>query len=167
VTRITKHNLVTDSRGRILARTVEHLADDGRQTSVVRRTAVSRCPGCWSPVSAAEQLTSVCQYCRTGPLCRACARACQVCNRVICGRCRRGFVWGRTPVTACPVCYGWLNRRAVHEQRVAAGEMARASALQLHRERLRSLILRLQAARLGFGQGARSVHGGRLGSIRR
>lgn len=152
MTHIVKRLRTTDPYGRVLGYTVERLSDDGIGTTGVHRTTtVGRCPGCWRPVASVELITGVCTICARGPLCQACEATCSVCSRGLCRRCRRGFVWGRTPLVVCPSCYRWLNRRAVHEQREAAKQAAFLRAVQLHRERMHGLAMRVQAARMGLG----------------
>lgn len=149
MTHITKRTTVRDPFGRVLGHTVERLHDNGvGATGVHRSTVVGRCPGCWRPIPGVELVGGVCTMCARGPLCRLCETACAVCGRGLCRRCRRGFVWGRTPMVVCPVCYAWLNRRAVHEQREAARQAAFQRAVQLHRERMHGLAVRIQMARL-------------------
>ena len=150
MTRVLKEIIVNDPRGKILSRTLEHLADDGSgATRLIRTTTAGRCTGCGHPLLAGDQLSGYCGWCGGGPVCRACETSCQICRRRLCLRCRRGFAWGRTPVVACPSCLRRLNRRALHDQVIAAKKAAIQMALLRQRLRERSFTQRMGLVRTG------------------
>lgn len=156
MTSIAKRSFVIDGHGRVVSATVEHLVDDGRgATTVTRSTRARRCAGCWRVVTTAAEVAGLCAACGRGPLCRSCETKCGVCGRGLCSRCRRGFVWGRSPIATCPRCFGLLNRRAIYEQRLQERRFGLESALRLRQERMRGLALRLQALRMGVTSGDR------------
>ncbi|MGE3600783.1 MAG: hypothetical protein AB7N70_35115 [Dehalococcoidia bacterium] len=150
MTHVSKQIIVTDPRGRLLTRTVEQLMDDGHGgTRLVRTTAAARCRGCWRPVADAEQLSGRCMWCGQGPLCTLCIARCGACSRILCARCRRGFVWGRALIAACPACLRSLSRRALRDQIVAERQAAFQAAVQRRRERMAEVAMRLQMLRMG------------------
>jgi hypothetical protein len=149
MTRVTKQMLLTDPRGRILTRTVEHLVDTGSGMHVTRITAAGRCGGCGHPVTGPEQVTGRCSWCGHASLCATCTATCGVCARAICTRCRHGFVWGRTPIAACPSCYRRLVQRAHYEQREGLRQASFARSLQRQQAFLRAMAMRMQLLRLG------------------
>ncbi len=164
MTHVSKQIIVTDPQGRLLTRTVEQLMDDGRGgTRLVRTTAAARCRGCWRPMADADRLSGQCMWCGRGPLC-TCAVPCGCCSRILCARCRRGFVWGRALIAACPACLRSLNRRALRDQIVAERQAAFQAAVQLRRERMAEVAMRLQMLRMGV---ASAPAGGQQRAFRR
>lgn len=151
MTHLSKEIILTDPRGRVINRTVERLVDTGHGGMTVRRiTAMGRCAACRRPVASADQVAGHCMVCSYGPLCTICETGCAVCHRRLCGRCRQGFIWGRTPISACPRCVRSLNRRAIYDAQTAARQAAFARQIQRRQMNLRELSLRLQALRGGF-----------------
>lgn len=147
--RITKQFVTTDPRGKVIAYNVEHLSDDGRgRTTVVNRTIQARCRGCCRSIAVDDASTGLCDCCGRGKLCGACTCVCQVCSRRCCRRCRRGFVWGRTPINACPGCFARLNRRARYEQYELARRNALQASMMRQQARLREQAMRLQMLRM-------------------
>lgn len=150
MSRVTKQHILVDPRGRILTRTVEQLVDDpAHGMRVTRITAAARCGGCGRPVTDPEQVTGRCSWCGHGSLCGHCTTACGVCSRAICTRCRHGFVWGSTPIAACPSCYRRLSSRAYHEQRERTRQAAFVRSVQRQHAYHRALTMRLQMLRMG------------------
>ncbi|HYE20292.1 MAG TPA: hypothetical protein VEA69_17725 [Tepidisphaeraceae bacterium] len=135
----------------------ERLTDDGR--GALHQTAEQTaqwCRGCGRPVADVGELRGTCDWCGTGGCCVHCLARCEVCSRLLCGRCRCGFV-GPPALTVCWNCQARLAHRQVLQDQQAAfeNELARHrlfnqdQALRLNFERTH-LSAELQAARLGL-----------------
>jgi len=167
--RILKRIFTQDQQGRILGQQAERLTDDGQgstQVTTYRRTIA--CTGCRRPVSEADDLQGVCDYCRARGLCTRCMTLCAVCSRRLCIGCRRGFA-GDVRATVCPICLARLQRRQAFQDQVAIRRMAIQHQLLRQREWARIQALRLQAARVRANaeyQAARLRQTGRLAALR-
>jgi len=150
--RITKYNIATDPQNRLVSYGFERLFDDGHgHTHVINRTVAIQCRSCGSAVPA-DHPVAPCDWCGFRPLCPSClSSGCAVCNRKLCRRCRRGFVWGSTPINTCAACFQRLNRRAIFEQRQALRQAALTRYLQRQQGYLHALAARAQLLRMGMG----------------
>ena len=145
--KISKRFLVTDQSGRVLDSNTEHLTDNGRGriNLTTRRTAV-RCPNCRRPITDINKQRGRCDYCRTQSCCENCETRCRVCSRMLCGRCRRGFVGQSSIITVCPICLNNLRRRQTFNDRLLMQKNRYQRQIMYQREVARLRALQLQAA---------------------
>ncbi len=145
--KISKRFLVTDQSGRVLDGNTEHLSDNGRGriNLTTRRTAV-RCPNCRRPITDINKQRGRCDYCRTQSCCENCETRCRVCSRMLCGRCRRGFVGQSSIITVCPICLNNLRRRQTFNDRLLMQKNRYQRQIMYQREVARLRALQLQAA---------------------
>jgi len=169
VRKITKRFLTVDRAGQPLSSNSENLADDGRgRLSVTARRSATRCPSCGRPIVDVDQWRGRCDYCRVRRCCDHCETRCQVCSRVLCGHCRRGYV-GQTPMSVCPICLFRLRRRQAFQDQLLLRKAAFERRMLRQRETTRLHVLHLQAARMrmmGQLQAARLRTTGQLAVIR-
>lgn len=151
MTHLSKEIILTDPRGRIISRTVEQVLDGGNGSMQVRRfTAMGRCAACRRLIASADQVAGYCMSCGYGPLCVICEVHCAVCHRRLCGRCRHGFVWGRTPIASCPRCIHSLNRRAIFDAQAIARQAVFQRRLQHRQMLLQEAAMRMRALQGGY-----------------
>ncbi len=158
--RILKRFITTNPKGRVLDSKTERLVDDGRgRTNVTVRQLKKRCPNCFAYVEE-SQIRGQCDFCHHRLCCERCATKCQICSRMLCSDCRRGFAGDRL-FTVCPICLrrlqsrqSFVDQQTIHNltlQRHARHqqELARFRAQQLQAARLR-MSGKLQMARLNM-----------------
>lgn len=157
--RIIKRFLVRDPRGRELSLQSERLTDDGRGwLQVTSERTAGWCPGCRRPVTELSELRGLCDACHRHGCCIHCVSRCEVCDRQLCGQCRRGFA-GPPPRTVCAVCQPRLIERQILLDRQTAFEQELArhrlfnqdEALRLNFEKMH-LMAQFQAAKLGLNR---------------
>lgn len=145
--KIQKRFLVTDQTGRVLDSNTEHLTDNGRGriNLTTRRTAV-QCPNCRRPITDINKQRGRCDYCRVQSCCENCETRCRVCSRMLCGRCRRGFVGQSNIITVCQICLNNLRRRQAFNDRLLIQKNRSQRQIMHQREVARLRALQLQAA---------------------
>ena len=166
---LVKRRIIVDPTGRIIHGNSERLSDNGNdRLYYTHRQEALWCPNCKRPITNIDELTGRCDYCGTQSCCTACQTHCHVCNRRLCGRCRRGFV-GSHHYTVCPSCLAKL----LHRQYIEDQMLARKATYELWAIRQRQLnyirALRLQAARArmaGQIQASRIHTSGQLAALR-
>lgn len=166
---ILKRRLIIDATGRTIHGHSERLTDNGHdRLHYTQRQIAIWCPNCKRPIINVAELTGRCDYCGIRDCCTQCQVHCQICNRRLCGHCRRGFV-GSHIFTVCPICLVKLRQRQFLEDQM----LARKAALESWAIRQRQLnyihSLRLQAARsqmIGQIQASRIRTGGQLAALR-
>lgn len=145
---ITKRFLTVDQLGRIIGANSERLTDDGRgRLNLTARQEATWCSNCFQPLTNVEQRRGRCDHCHRKKCCSACGVRCQVCSRLLCGDCRRGFV-GRIWMTVCPICLVRLRRRQALQDQLLMRKLALERQVIHQRELARLQTLKLQAARI-------------------
>jgi hypothetical protein len=166
---IFKRRLIVDATGRTIHGNSERLTDNGNdRLHYTQRQVAIWCPNCRRPITDVAELTGHCDYCGIRGCCTHCQTHCHVCNRRLCGHCRRGFVGSHT-FTVCPVCLVKLKQRQYLEDQM----LARKAAIENWALRQRQVnyihALRLQAARsrmIGQIQASRIRTSGQLTALR-
>ncbi|MBM4103121.1 MAG: hypothetical protein FJ263_03600 [Planctomycetes bacterium] len=166
---IIKRRIIVDASGRTIHGNSERLTDNGNdRLYYTQRQAAIWCPNCRRPITDVAELTGHCDYCGIRSCCTHCQTHCHVCNRRLCGHCRRGFVGSHT-FTVCPICLVKLKQRQYIEDQM----LMRRAALENWAIRQRQVnyihALRLQAARsrmMGQIQASRIRTSGQLAAIR-
>lgn len=149
--RIFRRDVTANANGQPLISRSERLTDDGRgQTHVVRQRQAIRCSGCGRLVEELSELRGRCQHCGRYGTCSHCAAACQVCGRLLCGHCRRGFAGSGIRLTVCPTCQLRLWQRQRFEDRVRLSELAFRRQVAHENQWARLQALRLHTAKLGM-----------------
>ena len=147
--KIIKRSIVTDHSGIPITGDSEHLNDDGSgRYNLTNRKQVTRCPNCHRPISDISELRGQCDICRTKSVCSQCIATCRGCSKVLCGRCRRGFVNNSGTYTVCDSCRILFQQRQAYYDRINMQKLLyeRARIKQKERQQLRSL--QLNAAKL-------------------
>ena len=166
--KITKRSIVTDQTGMPITGDSEHLNDDGNgRYNVMTRKQVTRCPNCHRPISDVSELRGQCDICRIRSVCSQCIATCRGCSKVLCGRCRKGFVNNSGTYTVCHSCrilfqhsqayYNRLNMQRLRYERarIQLRERQHMRSLQLNAAKLRAMA-KLQAIKIhSAGQMAR------------
>lgn len=166
---IFKRRLIVDATGRTIHGNSERLTDNGgNRLHYTQRQVAIWCPNCRRPITNVAELTGRCDYCGTRSCCTHCEVHCHVCNRRLCGNCKRGFVGSQT-FTVCQICLVKLKQRQYIEDQM----LMRKAALENWAIRQRQInyihALRLQAARsrmMGQIQASRIRTSGQLTSLR-
>ena len=166
---ILKRQIVVDASGRTILGNSERLNDNGNnRLHHTKRQVAILCPNCRRPITDVSELSGRCDYCGIRGCCTHCQVQCHVCNRRLCGHCRRGFVGSHT-FTVCPVCLVKLKQRQYMEDQM----LMRKAAIENWALRQRQVNyihgLRLQAARsrmAGQIQASRIRTSGQLAAIR-
>lgn len=148
--RIFRRHVTRDNGGRPLASRSERLHDDGNgRTHVLHQRQAIHCSGCSRPLEDLNELRGRCQHCSRRGACSHCGTQCQVCARLLCGRCRRGFT-GDRPLTVCPTCQANLWQRQRFEDRVRLSEQAFRRQVAAHSQWAHLQSLKLNAAKLAM-----------------
>lgn len=148
--RIFRRHVTRDERGRPISGRSERLHDDGHgRTHVVHQRQAVRCSGCHRPLEDLSEMRGRCQNCGRRGACSHCGAQCQLCARLVCGQCRRGFA-GPRPMTVCPTCQGKLWQRQRFEDRLRLSEQAFRRQVATENQWARLQNLKLQAAKLGM-----------------
>lgn len=166
---IIKRRIIVDASGRTIHGNSERLTDNGNdRLHYTQRQVAIWCPNCRRPIINVAELTGRCDYCGIRGCCTHCQVRCHVCNRRLCGHCRRGFVGSRV-FTVCPICLVKLKQRQYLEDQM----MVRKAAMEAWALRQRQInyihAMRLQAARsrmTGQIQASRIRTSGQLAALR-
>jgi len=136
---ILKRFVRTDSYGRPLTATTEHLEDLGNGRLYLNvQEVLGICSGCGRPVADPNDLRGVCHFCLSRSCCVHCETRCAACSRRLCMMCRRGFA-GQSPLTLCPICLSKMEERQRFQDRLLEERTIFEGQVVLQRERARVL----------------------------